>query len=181
MQMVAAKSKTPGTDPVKGLIEALEQGIRLIDTLDDDDYTDGGGVAAVGVHFRHNLDFVSALLAGLETGRIDYGARVRDETVARERLPASKMMLDAVSRLKRIGAERFDQRIEVRSEANSSLWCESSGLRELDFVMSHTIHHYALIALKLAARGITVAENFGVAPSTIEFWNDRKPNAGEIQ
>jgi hypothetical protein len=38
--------------------------------------------------------------------------------------------------------------------------------RELAFVLSHTIHHQALIALLLAIRGLHVPDRFGYAPST---------------
>jgi uncharacterized damage-inducible protein DinB len=38
--------------------------------------------------------------------------------------------------------------------------------RELLFVISHTIHHQALIAVLLSAAGRTVPEAFGLAPST---------------
>jgi uncharacterized damage-inducible protein DinB len=38
--------------------------------------------------------------------------------------------------------------------------------RELAFVINHTIHHQALIAVLLAWHGIEVAPRFGVAPST---------------
>ena len=51
-------------------------------------------------------------------------------------------------------------------------WVWSSGLRELDFLQSHTIHHFALIAYKLEALGIEVEDNFGVAPSTLKYWKE---------
>ena len=38
--------------------------------------------------------------------------------------------------------------------------------RELAFVISHTVHHQALIAMLLAVAGLQVPESFGLAPST---------------
>jgi uncharacterized damage-inducible protein DinB len=38
--------------------------------------------------------------------------------------------------------------------------------REVLFVISHTVHHQALIAVLLAAAGRTVPDTFGLAPST---------------
>jgi len=38
--------------------------------------------------------------------------------------------------------------------------------RELAFVVSHTIHHQAIIGLLLALHGRTVPERFGHSPST---------------
>ena len=40
--------------------------------------------------------------------------------------------------------------------------------RELEFAVSHTIHHYALVRERL--RGVDFDPRFGVAPSTLEYW-----------
>jgi uncharacterized damage-inducible protein DinB len=42
----------------------------------------------------------------------------------------------------------------------------STHARELAFVISHTIHHCALMAVLLAVQGIPVPYRFGYAPST---------------
>ena len=42
--------------------------------------------------------------------------------------------------------------------------------RELQYLLDHTIHHYAIIAIILKAQSITVPEEFGVAPSTLKYW-----------
>jgi len=42
----------------------------------------------------------------------------------------------------------------------------STSARELAFVISHTIHHQAIIAVLLASQGVAVPHRFGVAPST---------------
>ncbi len=175
--MVGTQQQTFSTHLANSLIAVLEQGIWLIESLGDDVYSDGNAVSSVGVHFRHNLDFVSAFLDGLESGRIDYGARARDERISIERQYALSRMRTALSLLSAADQNAFDCRLEVRSETNAAVWCGSSGLRELEFLLSHTIHHYALIAYKLSARGIDVPENFGVAPSTVEFWNKQKGEA----
>jgi len=39
--------------------------------------------------------------------------------------------------------------------------------RELAFVLSHTVHHNALIAVMAKTLGVPVPERFGYAPSTI--------------
>lgn len=51
--------------------------------------------------------------------------------------------------------------------------------RELQVLCSHTIHHYALIAFILAAQGIRVKEDLGVAPSTIRHRSQMAKLAGE--
>jgi len=46
-------------------------------------------------------------------------------------------------------------------------WVFSNLARELQFLASHTVHHYALIALTLTALGVPVDADFGMAPSTL--------------
>jgi hypothetical protein len=42
----------------------------------------------------------------------------------------------------------------------------SSISREIAFLVSHTIHHNAIVAQMLEARGRNVATRFGLAPAT---------------
>ena len=44
---------------------------------------------------------------------------------------------------------------------------ESSLGRELVFVASHAVHHYALLAAHLRQLGLPVPEGFGLAPATV--------------
>ena len=52
-------------------------------------------------------------------------------------------------------------------------WSESTVARELQFLVSHTIHHHALIAAILRLESHTPAEGFGIAPSTLKYERDR--------
>jgi hypothetical protein len=62
-------------------------------------------------------------------------------------------------------------------EEDTSCWCRSTVARELQFLLSHTIHHYALIALVLRLQGFTTGEEFGVNPSTLRHWRGRREEA----
>jgi hypothetical protein len=42
--------------------------------------------------------------------------------------------------------------------------------RELQYLLSHTIHHYAIIGSILRAQGVEPGPDFGVAPSTLRHW-----------
>ena len=44
--------------------------------------------------------------------------------------------------------------------------------RELLFLISHTVHHFALIAFMLRSFGIEPGDKFGVAPSTLRYRQD---------
>jgi len=46
---------------------------------------------------------------------------------------------------------------------------ESSVSRELQVLSSHTIHHFALIAMTLRLHGVEMDPDFGMAPSTLRY------------
>jgi hypothetical protein len=163
-------------------IAVLQQGLDLIRRLDDELYTPEPGKArtgSVGMQFRHGLDFYFCLLAGLESGEVDYENRQRDDRIAEDRLYAAGRMEDLVATLATLGDDDADRRIRTRGEApagaghDTAPWAASSGLRELQFLFSHTVHHYAIIRLLLAARGFEAGQEFGVAPSTLRYWEQR--------
>ncbi len=58
-----------------------------------------------------------------------------------------------------------------------ALASSSSLRRELHFLLSHTVHHYALIAMILARHGVEVEPDFGVAPSTLRHWARQEQSA----
>ena len=156
-------------------VAVLRQGIYLIESLDDAIFIqrETSEKASVGTHFRHNLDFAANFLRGVETGKLDYNERERNLEVETNRQFAISQFRVAVEKLENLTPEMLERKILVRSETIESLWCESSARRELEFLQSHTIHHYALIQAKLASFGYEVPNDFGVAPSTLEFWKSR--------
>jgi hypothetical protein len=165
------------------LAEILCQGVNLLGEIDDCLYTkpesgafvDGG---AVGGHFRHCLEFVNCFLAGVENGKIDYDRRERNQQIETMRECALAEYTRTIEALENFAPEAVENSLLVKPEdaaGDADFWCASSIERELEFLQSHTIHHYALVAFKLRAFGFPVAAEFGVAPSTLRFWN--KQNA----
>jgi hypothetical protein len=156
---------------LRSVIAEFERGRELIDRLDDLTYRrSANGTGSVGGHFRHNLDFVNSFLNGIAEGRIDYNARERDVRVEIDRGYAVETLDFAMRRIGGLTDEILERLVYVRSEVYLTTWLLSSVARELEFLSSHTVHHHALIAEKLAGFGIAVTENFGVAPSTLEYW-----------
>lgn len=156
-------------------IGVLDQGINLIGSLSDSEYCRESQNGSVGGHFRHILDFVDRFLEGIETGKIDYNKRFRKTRVESDRDLAIRKFGIALSRLNHFSENFVDRPLLTHLETGNyvceeTAWCETSLLRELEFVQSHTVHHYALIALKLNHQGILLPESFGVAPSTLKFW-----------
>lgn len=174
---VSYKNETDAKPDVLSLsiVDELRRGIKLLKNLDDRIYTKTScGVGSIGSHFRHNLDFMNNLLKGLETDKIDYNKRERDRRVETDRQYARERFLFLIQTLKNIPTGDFDRKILVRSEIDENQWHVSSFGRELEFLLSHTIHHFALVAEKLHSFGIEVSTDFGVAPSTLKYWAQQR-------
>lgn len=153
------------------LINEIVRGCKTIEQTDGDDYRRQINGSSVGQQFRHNLDFVSNLIKGIETGRIDHAARERDPFVEVNREYATGRFDKIISRLRALNGRDLSKNVLVRSEIDESCWLPSSIAREVEFTHSHTVHHHALIAEKLVSLGVMPPENLGVAPSTLKYWS----------
>jgi len=159
------------TGPVISLISELDRAADMIALVDDVNYRrQANGSGSVGAQFRHNLDFINAFLKGVKIGRIDYGKRERDLRIENDRSAAIAQIEVLKAMIEKLEKRSMLNSISVRSEIESSLWFPSSVSRELEFAHSHTVHHHALIAEKLLGFGIQVEKDFGVAPSTLQYW-----------
>lgn len=148
----------------------LEQGSSLLEQIDDATYVELTAKRKLGNHFRHCLDFYQCFLRGLEQGVIDYDRRDRDSSVETSRAAALNGFRSLIDRLGLL-PRREAQGVQVTSKGywtSDDLQTSSSSVeRELQFLQSHTIHHYALIASVLRERGVPVDSEFGVSPSTL--------------
>lgn len=165
------------------LLERIEaefaRAAKLIDSLDDEVYRDKGGRAgSIGSHVRHNLDLAACLFRDLEKGTVDYSARDRDERIETDRtyaIAAIKRISDTLGELAGIDG---GSALRVRSEIDTSAFHASTLGRELEFLHSHTVHHHAIIAERLIQSGLEAGHGFGVAPSTLRFWNREATTTG---
>ena len=110
---------------------------------------------------------------GIAERRIDYSNRERDVRVEKDRSYAIGRFEFAVRRLRSITDEIFESMLLVRSEIDTGRWYASSVAREVEFVLSHTIHHHALIAEKMKCLGFSAPEGFGVSSSTLRYWTQQ--------
>ena len=156
------------------LIDQLEMGIDLIEQLDNPTYSDSiDGRGSIGAHIRHNINFVDMLIDAAISGSADYANRTRDLRIETDRSAASaklRSLIDALTKVPMNVAEL----IAVISELDPTIEQLSTLGRELEFAISHTIHHYALIRQRLENSGVTCDPRFGIAPSTLEYWRTAK-------
>ena len=153
---------------IENSIAVLEQGLTLLARIETDEiYAEFGG------HIRHCLDFFDCLFAGIKSGKADYNKRERDLQVEMKRAAAISKIEKTIENLRKIEIENLDREILIRhervEEIEENAWSRSSVARELEFMQSHTVHHYAIVALKLSFAGFAVESDFGVAASTLKY------------
>jgi len=162
---------------VQSNVHSLRQALRLLGHMEDAIYTQsppGFAPHRVGGHLRHILEFYECFLDGIESRYIDYDARKRDESIEASRRVAMARIRAIIERLENTPAIGGDSVLWVRMEDSrdglvSDPFLPSSPGRELQVLSSHTIHHFALIAMTLTAHGASVDRDFGMAPSTLRY------------
>ena len=184
---------------VRGNIEALSQGIELLTHLSDEQYIYIASpyvASSIGAHFRHIIDMYVAVMGGDITGeltsdKIDYDVRRRGALVEERRdialqeLYAVKQWAEsllviypAASNLNDSDQVLYiDHNLSVKTEVtlsdSHSVVVNSSFIRELIFVSSHAVHHFALIHVIAKLQGVSLNQCFGIAPATATFLREK--------
>lgn len=151
-------------------IAELERLRRLLVRLGPRRYVQAHAIinnnGCIGTHVRHLLDHYHCFFAGLPEGSIDYQARRRGNVLEHDAGAALHEMASIP-----FGSTDLDdgyRRLQVRLEAEASLvWSCSTVARELDYLLSHTVHHMAIIACLCRALEVDVEDEFGVSRSTL--------------
>ncbi len=150
----------------------LEQALTLLDALDDAQYANRrGSWSPVGAQLRHVVEHYQSYLSGLPVRAIDYDARRRDVTIETSRQRAASVIRDLRAQLQVTETVPDETPVQVKMECDPDAgppnWAASSVGRELQFLVSHSVHHFALIRLLIAGDGIALDPDFGIAPSTV--------------
>ncbi len=175
--MSAEEFEVPVRALVRDNVDLLSRAITLLRCLDDDTYTrvfDGLTSGSIGDHLRHVHDGYLCLTRGLTEGQVDYDDRARDARIATSTTHAARALGEQIECLEGLMA-KGTVAVGVRAATSTErepAWLPSSLARELAFVHSHTVHHFALIAVLLRVAGRPVDDEFGVAPSTLLCWRE---------
>jgi len=127
--------------------------------------------ASIGTHLRHCAEHFDCFRRGIESGVIDYDRRRRGTIEESDPRAASRLLEDLATWFREraaVGIEASAVRVRVDSGhgANEAI---SSVERELQFLVSHTVHHFAIIAIMCRKMGVGLSPEFGVAPSTLRY------------
>jgi hypothetical protein len=158
--------------PVQPLAGLLQQMRSMIERMDDDTYVlpaPGRTSGGVGGHVRHCLDHIAALVHATRTGVVEYDRRQRGTDVETCRASAVDRIGELTARLGTLDSSMLDEPLLVETQidpAGAMILTRSSVCREVAFLISHTIHHNAIVAQLLAGRTVALEARFGVAPAT---------------
>ena len=155
----------------------LQQALSLLGRMDDATFAAPPKQLAhhrVGSHLRHVLEFYECFLEGVGSSCIDYDARKRDALVETDRHAAADKICSIIRRIEESPLLQHDSLLFVRmenadAEKSQDQYLRSSICRELQVLSSHTIHHFALIAVTLRIHGLEVDPDFGMSPSTLRY------------
>jgi uncharacterized damage-inducible protein DinB len=166
----------PGPSLAGQHVLVLEQSLEIYSRLTPELYTQtpvGVTASAAGGHFRHIHDYYRCFLDGLSGGRVDYDLRRRDPRFERDLEHAAGELRRTVAELQTLTDPNLELSVKMDADETPGApdpWSRSTVGRELRFLLSHTIHHFALIAMILEVQGFRCGPGFGVAPSTIKYW-----------
>ncbi len=155
----------------------LSQALDLLADLTDAEYVASfppSFKSPIGAHVRHIIDHYTSFLAGLASGGINYDDRARDSLMETSRADASRAIAGIITDLQAIEHSERDRPLTVRIDCGggpdeAGLQGRSSVARELQFLVSHTVHHYALVAVMLRMEGRKPDADFGLSPSTLRY------------
>lgn len=131
--------------------------------------------ARLGPHLRHVIEHYEALLSGSDPQLVDYDHRARDRQLETDPQLAVWRIERLIEALQTLVTSSREAGEIVTVGVRMGLAGEAFGLmpstlaRELHFVASHAIHHYAVLRDSLLQQGITLPAGFGKAPETVRF------------
>jgi uncharacterized damage-inducible protein DinB len=147
----------------------LCQLIDGISQLDYDQYTNKGRIlygSSIGSHTRHVIELYQQLLGGYENGVVDYDNRQRNILIEESVDVAIESIANIISQIDKADKPLYMHSIYFRE----GKVMESTYYRELLYNIEHCIHHQAIIKIAFEELGCEqVAEDFGVAKSTLEY------------
>jgi len=176
---------------ITGALESLSQVHALLSDTSQDQYVHvcvPHVQSSMGSHVRHILDMFYAFELGVTQNEvIDYDLRRRGaaiETSLSDALTNINQTIDWIKNtfvpthaqidtdtalLASVLSAPAKVKTEVCLSHTVSVHVESNVGRELIFVASHAVHHFALLATIAKLQGLSLDDHFGVAPATRTF------------
>ena len=149
-------------------VDALKEGAELIGVLEPGQYIKGFKPAfqsTIGAHFRHVVEHYRCFFKQMPDGVFCYDERDREQILECDAEYMVEAINKVISQFADVSDPAFDQTYTLMDEQSLGP-VETTLQRELLFLQSHTIHHYAIIAAMTRSFGNQPQEDFGVAIAT---------------
>jgi uncharacterized damage-inducible protein DinB len=152
-------------------INLLHQLRDLLTQLSPTDYARPLAVfngSSIGGHTRHIIEFYACLLAGLSTGVVNYDERQRDQQIEHNRDYALETIRHLERRLAQSEMPADNAILKVKFGAHTTR-IDTNFQREMAYLIEHSIHHFALLRIGVAAVNpqVYIDPHFGMAFSTL--------------
>jgi len=150
------------------LINRLGSLIKLLDNDKWKQHISSINNETIGRHYRHIADFYLQLIAGMNSGYIDYDNRARDVSFE-ENIDFASAALDRIC--SKLAAYTIEDKVVIinMNQSMGSGPFNSSIKRELMFVYDHALHHAHIIQTAVSNEfpNLSFKDKF-YSPSTIE-------------
>lgn len=148
---------------------SLNELVDLLSQVSNSEYSNQCAAlsnSTIGEHSRHIIEMFQCLEKNYDSGIVNYDKRERNILIQTDTNFAISQIRNIQNSLDKENKKMQLQQIIDGEE----IFVESNYLRELLYNLEHCIHHQALIKVAVLQNPtILVAENFGVARSTIEY------------
>jgi hypothetical protein len=164
--------------------EMLMQLSQLIEQLTPEVYASPLDVfngSSIGGHCRHVIEFYECLLAGAETGIVNYDERSRDMDIQQNRDYALATIKKI--RIRMADTDYYGRPLQLSAcFGDHQVTIPTNWEREEVYMIEHAIHHFALIRIGVqsVAPQLKIASGFGVAFSTIAFYGHKATESTDI-
>ena len=161
---------------VESLRQSCQQIIGLLTLVDDDAYRrNKPDSSPVGGQVWHMIDSMNCLFDYYQNNLVDYDKRIRNIAMEQDRSFAQQAVEAIIKKSEQLETTDLQQEIYVQETINNDFAaarCKSNLEREIVDLIDHNTHHLAIIKILLADLNIKLAENFGVASSTVKHLNN---------
>jgi len=172
-----SRTCAPVAQPLAALMSEL---LALVAALSPAQYAARTGRlfsdGSIGGHVRHCLDHARALADALASGEIDYDHRERGTPIETDLAAAgaeAARLLSAFTSLADHDADHPVRIAVIAQRGGPPITLGTTLGRELAFVLSHTIHHNAIVRAMALSLGANVPATLGYAPSTLTHMDSR--------
>lgn len=154
-------------------IAVVRQLTDLLKQLKPNEYSQSLTVlngSSIGQHTRHVVEFYLCLLKGIRGGVVDYDARERNLMLENDLNFTINCLQEIENSIEAIKNPNEPLLLAVSYCTDSQDFIETNFMREMVYLVEHSIHHYALIRIGLQENFSTIfiPKNFGVAYSTVK-------------